>query len=190
MTWLYAIYSIALGIWTYQSVGKYGVLAHGTYIVLVSILLITGIAVGLVWRKKKVIRDGVFIALILINIGCSLAYRTNTDALYGYFTDTGFMISIFFLVYVVVRYTRIYQNKLLNLIGMMALPVILISTRFVSEPVNGAYIYFFGIQIFGLTLMGYPFVVAEFMSMPEKKYLNRSVRSLSFNLLGDRKSVV
>ena len=99
-----------------------------------------------------------------------------------YFEDLILMLIVFGLVYFIVRFTRIYRLKTVNLIIIAALPAALFITRISGEKSGGAYISFFGILIFAVVLVGYPFAAAYFLSREENRYLHGGVRSMPLNL--------
>ena len=175
---LYYIFCCALWIWTNNSITSYQASDRAVYVFLVIGFLVVGSVAYLKWKH------GILIPLMLANVGASIAYRTSPEAVFGYFRDMNYMCIAFVAIYLVIRYTKIYQWKIGNLLCMAALPVILLVTRLTAEKVNGAYLDFFGMQIFGLILMAYPFVIASAMAQPEKKYLRNHIRSLSMNLVG------
>lgn len=130
--------------------------------------------------------------LTFANVGASLAYRMNqmkTETMdeishsEQYFEDMILMIIVFVLVYITVRFTRIYQLEIVNMFIIAALPVVLVITRIGGEKSGGAYVSFFGILIFAVILTGYPFAAAFFLSRKEKGYLHGSVRSMPLNLV-------
>lgn len=161
------------------------------YLLTVLVLLAAETVITFVGRKKKNLYSCGTAALILANAGASLAYRMNqveTETVdevshsKQYFEDVILMLIVFGLVYVTVRFTRIYQLKIVNLIIAAALPAVLFITRISGEESNGAYISFFGILIFAVVLAGYPFAAAYFLSREESRYLHGGVRSMPLNL--------
>jgi len=195
MTILYILYTTLLGLWTYLSIPncRQGVL--DSYMWLIAELCLLGIIVCLAWRKNKQLRYGVIITLMLLSIGSSIAYRMDwqllrddsnmKDVFANYHRDVRYMVFAFIVAYVFVRYTKLYERKVLNILCMACLPVALILTRFTSPEQNGSYLFLFKyFHIFGVVLMGLPFVMAYIMSLPEKCYFKGNIKNLSCNLIG------
>lgn len=180
---IYLCYVLALWIWTNFSVVQ-DMEAHKYYFYLMLGLGFVGIVTFVIWHKKRKIQVGPMIALVLANLGASVAFRMGIESVQGYLQDFIYMVGIFLVVYLVVRYTKLYRIKVLNVLCIIALPVILYYTALRSETVNGAHLYFFGIMTLGIILAGYPFAVATFMASPEKYYRNGNVRNLSLNMMG------
>lgn len=191
MLLLYFGFAAAVACWTLYS----GLTATAEmkffYLLTVLVLLAAETVMTFAGRKKKNLYSCGTAALILANAGASLAYRMNqveTETVdevshsKQYFEDVILMLIVFGLVYVTVRFTRIYQLKIVNLIIAAALPAVLFITRISGEESNGAYISFFGILIFAVVLAGYPFAAAFFLAREESRYLHGSVRSMPLNL--------
>ena len=191
MLLLYFGFAAAVACWTLYS----GLTATAEmkffYLLTVLVLLAAETVMTFAGRKKKNLYSCGTAALILANAGASLAYRMNqmeTETVdevshsKQYFEDVILMLIVFGLVYVTVRFTRIYQLKIVNLIIAAALPADLFITRISGEESNGAYISFFGILIFAVVLAGYPFAAAFFLAREESRYLHGSVRSIPLNL--------
>ena len=191
MLLLYFGFAAAVACWTLYS----GLTATAEmkffYPLTVLVLLAAETVMTFAGRKKKNLYSCGTAALILANAGASLAYRMNqveTETVdevshsKQYFEDVILMLIVFGLVYVTVRFTRIYQLKIVNLIIAAALPAVLFITRISGEESNGAYISFFGILIFAVVLAGYPFAAAFFLAREESRYLHGSVRSMPLNL--------
>lgn len=192
MLWLYFGFVAAVACWTLCSGLTTTAEMKLFYFLTLLVLLVSEMVVILIWRKKRNLYSCVTTVLILANVGASLAYRMNqmkTEAAdevshsEQYFEDMILMIMVFGLVYFIVRFTHIYQLKIVNQIIIAALPVVLVITRISGEKSGGAYITFFGILIFAIVLAGYPFATAYFLSREEKGYLHRGVRSMPLNLV-------
>lgn len=162
------------------------------YLLSLVMSVILGIIIVLIWRKKRNLYVCMITVFLLVNIGASLAYRMNSTNSSGgdkishsklYFADMVLMCVVFVLTYVIIRYTRLYRMKFVNVLIISGLPLIFVIARLSGEKINGSYLSFFGILIFGIILTGYPFVSAYFLSKPEERYLRGSVRSMPMNLL-------
>lgn len=161
------------------------------YLLTLLVLLVAETVMTFVGRKKRNLYSCGTAMLILANVGASLAYRMNqvktetadeVSHSEQYFKDLILMLIAFGLVYFIVRFTRIYRLKTVNLIIIAALPATLFITRISGEKSGGAYISFFGILIFAVVLAGYPFAAAYFLSREENRYLHGGVRSMPINL--------
>lgn len=184
---LYLGFVFSLMGWTLSSglVVKAGMKNY--YILTILVLVLLGIVLTFVWRKKKNLYVCSLMALVLNNIGASLAYRmhgSNKKGLYSkeFFTDFLAMCVIFLIVFFVVKYTKLYRKRVVNLLILAGMPLVLMITSIGGEDSNGAKITFYGILILGIILVGYPFGAAYFVSKPEKRYLNGTVRSMPLNL--------
>ena len=162
-----------------------------SYLLTLLVLLAAETVMTFVGRKKRNLYSCGTAVLILANVGASLAYRMNqvktetadeVSHSKQYFEDLILMLIVFGLVYSIVRFTRIYRLKTVNLIFIAALPAALFITRISGEKSGGAYISFFGILIFAVVLAGYPFAAAYFLSREENRYLHGGVRSMPLNL--------
>ncbi len=191
MLLLYFGFAAAVACWTLYSGLTATAEMKSFYLLTVLVLLAAETVMTFAGRKKKNLYSCGTAALILANAGASLAYRMNqveTETVdevshsKQYFEDVILMLIVFGLVYVTVRFTRIYQLKIVNLIIAAALPAVLFITRISGEESNGAYISFFGILIFAVVLAGYPFAAAFFLAREESRYLHGSVRSMPLNL--------
>lgn len=180
---LYWGYSFSLAMWTCASVQNTAMEAKGIYLKYFFITAIVGFVCCMCFKKKSKNKVGILMALVLSNMGASIAFRVGEESMQEYLKDTYLMIVTFILVYLVVRYTRIYQKNLINWVWLMLLPCSLFGARIFGEPKWGSYIYFCGVLVFGLVLMFFPFVVAHFMSEPENKYRNGNVTHLSLNMV-------
>lgn len=180
----YLGYLISLWGWTYFSLAE----SHSEIIKLYFVAFVLTAALGGIvcfyWRNKKSVRKGVMIALSLMVLGLSIAFRAGKVAIEEYMKDTLIMVVAFVFVYLLIKYTKVYKNRCLNMIAAFSLPSVLIGARVFGEKTGGSYIYFCGLLIFGLVLMGYPFVASYFMSLPEHKYRKGDVKNLSLNVLG------
>ncbi len=191
MLLLYFGFAAAVACWTLYSGLAATAEMKSFYLLTVLVLLAAETVMTFAGRKKKNLYSCGTAALILANVGASLAYRMNqvetetadeVSHSKQYFGDVILMLIVFGLVYVTVRFTRIYQLKIVNLIIAAALPAVLFITRIVGEESNGAYISFFGILIFAVVLAGYPFAAAFFLAREESRHLHGSVRSMPLNL--------
>lgn len=178
---IYLCYVLALWLWTSSSVSQDNAV-YFTYFYLVIGMALSGLAVFAVWYKHKNLQVGPIIALALVNIGASISFRMGETYVKSYQEDFVCMVMVFGAVFLLVRYTKLYRMKLLNILCVAALPLILYYTAFFSEEVNGSHLYFFGIMTIGIILAGYPFAVATFMASPETQYRKGNVRNLSLNM--------
>lgn len=137
-------------------------------------------------------RDGVIIAALFMNIGLSIAYRMSEESKgflslanlrKTYAGDLIMMLLMFLLVYSVVRWTKIYRFRTINILILIGLPTVIFGARLSSHMVGGSYLYFAGIMIFGWVLFGFPFVAAFLIDQKEDFYWNGNVRNLSWNLM-------
>lgn len=183
MILVYLCYVLALWLWTMSAITQEE-FVFWSYFYLIVGLAVSGILIFIAWRKRKNLQIGPMIALTLANLGASIAFRMGEKSISGYLKDFAYMVICFLVVFLVVRFTKIYRWKLLNVLCIAALPMILYYTAFKGAEVNGSHLYFFGIMTLGIILTGYPFVVATFMASPEKHYRNGNVRNLSFNMMG------
>lgn len=179
----YLGYLISLWGWTYFSLVESHSELTKLYVAAFALVTILGGIACLCWRNKKDVRKGVMIGLALMALGLSIAFRAGKVELEGYVKDTFIMIIVFLFVYLLLKYTRLYKIKFLNMLVVSCLPFVLIGARLFGKKTGGSYIYFCGLLIFGLVLMGYPFVVSYFMSLPENKYREGNVKNLSLNVL-------
>lgn len=189
---LYFGFVMALTGWTLLSGLDKTMEMTAFYILTVILLAVLGIVLNSNGRKKTNFYLCGMSILLLMNVGASLSYRMNrvaTEKLSEvshsrqYFGDVIFACLAFFIVYVLVRYIKIYRIKLFNLIIVAGLPMILLITRMRGKVTGGAYISFFGILVFAVILIGYPFVAAYLLSRKEEHYFRRNIRSIPLNLL-------
>lgn len=180
----YLIFSLMLGGWTYVSQPEQPIELLLAYAAYIGLTLVLGGLAWQVWYRPGKASCGIMIALTLSNVGASIAYRMGTEAMTEFLLDLMLMLLIFLVVYSVIRFTKLYSLRFLNLICMAALPLVLIGARMTGTETNGSYLYFCGIMIFGIVLAGYPFVVAYFMKMPQNRYRGGDVSNLSWNLMG------
>lgn len=189
---LYFGFVMALTGWTLLSGLDKKMEMTAFYILTVILLAVLGIVLSSKSRKKTNFYLCCMTILLLMNVGASLSYRMNQIAMgklsevshsRQYFEDVIFGCLAFLLVYVLIRYTKIYRIKLFNLIIVAGLPIILLITRMRGNVTGGAYISFFGILVFAAILIGYPFTAAYLLSRKEKHYLRKNIRSIPLNLL-------
>lgn len=192
MAWIfYMLSSYGLFFWTTKSIKYSGITPIGEY--LIGIILLT-IFVSVIWKKdhSKKMRDGVIIAALFMNIGLSIAYRMSEESKgflslinlrKTYAGDLIMMLLVFLLVYSVVRWTKIYKFKTVNILILIGLPTVIFGARLSGHMVGGSYLYFAGIMIFGWVLFGFPFVAAFLIDQKEDFYWNGNVRNLSWNLM-------
>ena len=81
-----------------------------------------------------------------------------------YTGDLLLMLLVFFTVFLLVRYTRIYKFRICNFLLLIALPIVIYGARITGEEVYGSYLEFAGMMIFGLVLMGFPFAAASVLA--------------------------
>lgn len=195
MLWMiYILFSGFLYVWTLKSI-HYDSAVPRTGYFLGMILLAAFMTVIFITDKRKRIRKGIFIAAVFMNFGLSIGYRcwegetdpeTTPGIFDGYTGDLLLMIAVFLIVFLIVRYTRIYKFRVCNLLLLIVLPVVVYGARISGQKVNGSYLYFAGMMIFGLVLMGFPFAAAYIVSRREDRYMGNkpSVRKLPWNLMG------
>jgi hypothetical protein len=189
---IYMLFCISLFFWTVASIGLKLPSPLIEYAIGVCLLMLCLVLVKLYLNKHKQNRifDGVLIASIFANIGMSINYRctgiirsNGTVIEYTYLTDLLLMIFTFVFVYALIRFTKIYRFKAYNLLIMFSIPISIYGARFTSKPVDGSYVYFFVFMIFGIALMGFPFVAAWFLSLDENRYWKGIVGNISWNLI-------
>lgn len=185
----YLIYSLGLFFWSLSSIQydsaapaiRYGgaLLLLGIFLWIISIL-----------DKKKMIRSGVTIMAVFINLGLSVAYRcTSEEALVLRISDlrntysgqTLLMIGAFLLIYCIVRFTRIYKTTLFNLAAGVSVLVVAFGAR-LGTKTGGSYLYFGNIMVFSWVLFSFPFIASYLLSRKEDAYVGRNVQNLSWNL--------
>lgn len=186
----YLIYSLGLFFWSLSSIQydsaapaiRYGgaLLLLGIFLWIISIL-----------DKKKMIRSGVTIMAVFMNLGLSVAYRcTSEEALVLRISDlrntyagqTVLMISAFLLIYCIVRFTRIYKTTLFNLAAGVSVLVVVYGARLTGTKTGGSYLYFGNIMVFSWVLFCFPFIASYLLSRKEDAYVGRNVQNLSWNL--------
>lgn len=176
----YIGYAAMLGMWVWKS----GVLTNPkSYAFMVMYLLVLGITICTTWNKESHTKREVLLSLVLINLGLAVAARMGEEAFGKFMMDIFMMTAAFFIVYLVVRYTRLTEIAVLNWLLMLLLPVMLVGARIAGDVVNGSYLTFKGIPVFALVLIGYPFIVAYMMRLPEIKFMGGNVKHLSKTLL-------
>lgn len=193
MIWiLYMLFSLGLFFWSTTSIIYNSVIPAAEYL---TGIIVLAIFVSIIWKldRAKIMRKGVVIAAVFMNMGLSIAYRmaegSQEKLFLGSFKDayTGdliLMLAAFLITYLVVRWTRIYRFKIVNALIALALPVAVFGARLSGRAVGGSYLYFAGIMIFGVVLSGFPFVMAFFVAQNEDLYRGGNVRNLSWNLMG------
>ncbi len=189
---IYMIFSLGLYLWTCRSMSYEIAVPRTEYLLGVILLAVFLLMVRFMVRKKSVF-CGVCIMAVFMNLGLSIAYRAysfpNVAVLEvlkqdSYTRDLILMLSAFMLVFLVIRCTELYKIRIFNLMLLAGLPIIVFGARVLGKPVNGSYLYFAGVMIFGLVLMGFPFVAAYFLAQPEDRYRAGKVGNLSWNLMG------
>lgn len=195
MLWLvYMLFSGCLYVWTLKSIHYSTPVPQAGYRIGV-ILLAIFMTVIFITDKEKQSGKGIFIAAVFMNFGLSIGYRCweiETDSaeaagtFSGYTGDLLLMLLVFFTVFLLVRYTRIYKFRICNFLLLIVLPIVIYGARITGEEVYGSYLEFAGMMIFGLVLMGFPFAAAYFVSRREERYRGSvpSVRNLPWNLMG------
>ena len=163
----YLIYSLGLFFWSLSSIQydsaapaiRYGgaLLLLGIFLWIISIL-----------DKKKMIRSGVTIMAVFMNLGLSVAYRcTSEEALVLRISDlrntyagqTLLMIGAFLLIYCIVRFTRIYKTTLFNLVAGVSVLVVAFGAR-LGTKTGGSYLYFGNIM--GVVLLSIHCILLTF----------------------------
>ena len=155
--------------------------AKEAYLKYVFIIALVGFACCMCFKRRN--KTGILMALVMSNMGASIAFRVGMKTIEAYLKDTYLMIVGFVIIYFVVRYTKVYQTKLINRVCLILPPCCLLGARMFGKLTQGAYIYFCGVLVFGVVLMCFPFVVAYFMSEPENRYRNGNVTHLSLNMV-------
>lgn len=180
---IYLLYLAFLYGWTYISLYESNSEFVKPYMIACILLVILGSCVCIGWEDKKRVRKGVVISLSLLALGASVAFNSGEKAMVGYIKDLVMMTIGFVAVYIMVKGTTLYKIKIINLLIGVVLPFSLVYARLFGTRINGSYMYFGRFLIFGFVLMGYPFLVAYFMSLPETYYWKGSVKNLSLNVL-------
>lgn len=181
MLLLYSTFAVSIFSWTLSSGLDTTNEMKFYYFLGFLMLIILAVILNQGWKRNVNLYICGICVLLLTNIGLSLAYRMQHSK--QYFMDMILISTAFIIVYLIVRYTNLYCTRIVNYLIIAGLPLMLIVTRCKTELVNGAYISFFGILIFGLVLCGYPFVAAFYLSKKEEVYLRGTVRSMPVNLL-------
>lgn len=156
---------VSIFAWTYSSNCTTSI----TFIKAFLLLLAVSIIVTVLGEFKKSINHSTYrclcIVLVLLSFGTSIQCRTGNEShISGFFTDIIIMIIVFITTFLLVRYTSIYRIKYLAYFFIIALPFSLLFAL-TKEPSSGAYtISFFGLQIVGIILIGFPFVISYYMS--------------------------
>ena len=175
----YTGFSILLAVWVWLS----GVVTNPkSYLCMVIYMLVLGVTVCTTWDKKSHTKREALIALVLVNLGLAMACRMGEKLFGQYMLDIFLMSIAFLIVYVLVRYTRLTEVPILNWMLMALLPVALFAARF-GKMVNGSYLTICGVPVFALVGIGYPFVVAYMMKLPETKFLGGNIKHLSKPLI-------
>ena len=136
------------------------------YIASVALLMVAGLLLHIIWRKKRYIRLGLLSALVLLQVGAAISYRMNwsenaeADRLaagqtvihysYQFLKDAAVLLVFFAGIYLLFRYTSLYRKKIVNYIILLLLPSALFAARIQGKATGGAYITFFGIIIWAL----------------------------------------
>lgn len=178
---LYLIFTTALYLWTTSSIVYESRGIRSKYIVVLVVLYLFLFVIRKLDRQKRIFK-GIVICALFVNLGISLAYRIGETQFHSYISDLKWMLFAGIFMYLFIRYTRLYRWKIMNLFIILCLPLFIFGARFTSHPVNGSYLTFMGMMIFGLVLTGFPFVVGTFTAMNEDTFV-KSVTFLSVNLL-------
>lgn len=188
----YTVFSAALFFWTTSSLKYESRIPFIGY--LAGVILLESIIILLHFSEMKNEgkheMNGIVIAAVLMNLGLSVDYRCfdykdvknifeNT-----YLTDLLLMIPAFMIIFALIRYTKLYRYRVFNYLILLALPVSIFGARLSGRLTGGSYLYFAGVMIFGIVLMGFPFAAAWFMSSEENRYLRGRVGNISWNLIG------
>lgn len=186
----YTIYSLGLFFWSLCSI-QYDSAAPA--IRYGGALLLLGIFMWSIWflDKKKLMRSGVGIMAVFMNLGLAVAYRcTSEEALVLRISDlrdtyagqTVLMVGAFLLVYCTVRFTRIYKTMLWNVAAGVSVLIVAFGARVTGTKTGGSYLYFGNIMVFSWVLFFFPFIASYLLSRKENAYVGRSVKNLSWNL--------
>lgn len=186
----YLIYSLGLLCWSIASI-QYETAAPAIRYGAAILLLAAFIWVVWIKDEKKLMRSGVVIMAVFMNLGLAVAYRcTSEEALVLRISDmkdtyagqTVLMIGGFVLVYCVVRFTRIYKTALWNLAAGVSVLVVAFGARITGTKTGGSYLYFGNIMVFSWVLFCFPFIASYLLSRKEDAYVGRNVQNLSWNL--------
>lgn len=153
MLWLvYMLFSGCLYVWTLKSIHYSTPVPQAGYRIGV-ILLAIFMTVIFITDKEKQSGKGIFIAAVFMNFGLSIGYRCweiETDSaeaagiFSGYTGDLLLMLLVFFTVFLLVRYTRIYKFRICNFLLLIVLPIVIYGARITGEEVYGSYLEFAG----------------------------------------------
>ena len=193
MIWIiYAVFSVSLFFWTTDSIRYENNVPYmgylGGVIIVGSIIFI----LMLISKKKNLNHCllGMVIVAILINLGMSVNYRCSDvsgpvlEIMRGtYLADLIPMMIVFAVVYLLIRYTKLYRFKGVNVAVALGMILSIFGARLSGKMTGGSYLYFAGFMIFGLVLMGFPFVAAWFLTSDENRYWKGKVNNISWNLL-------
>ena len=184
---IYVIYSAGLFLWTISSIHYDSPLPAAQY-GLGQLLILAALTIMFMADKGKKAIPGLVIAAVFCSLGLSIAYRFAGEKASIQLEDvyTGDLISmivVFFIVYLLIRFTNIYRIKLINLLAGGGLLLAVYGARLTSALTGGSYLYFGGIMIFGWALLAFPFTAAFLISRREDSYVRGNVRSLPWNLM-------
>lgn len=138
--------------------------------------------------RKKLNRRALVAVAVLINCGMAVNYKSldaSEKISFGdmYISDLIPMIIGGVTTYVVVRYTNIYKNRLLNIAGMILLPLLPFIARLTGREIYGSYLYIGPFMVFAVVIFIYVFIAGYFMSQSEKSFFQGNVNRLSWEML-------
>ena len=183
----YSIFSISLFLWTTSPIKFESDVPYKGYLIGILLLEAATLCIYVCFKENRQIINGVMVAIVFQNIGMSVNYRCVDMAKNvnnNYLVDFILMVIVFVVTYMLVRYTKLYKFKFFNFLILAGMVIAVFGARLSSRMVGGSYLYFAGFMIFGLVLMGFPFVAAWFMSVEENRYFAGKVGNISWNLLG------
>lgn len=189
---IYSLFSSMLFFWTTGSMEYDSYIPFVGYLAGITLLEIFIISMYMLFGKNENRQEmnGLIISAVLMNVGMSVNYRCidldqGMSAVFKstYLADLILMLIAFILMYLIIRYTKLYRFKIINIFIFFALPVSVFGARISGRMTGGSYLYFAGFLIFGLVLMGFPFVAAWFMSAKENSYFGGKVGNVSWNLI-------
>ena len=193
MFWIiYVLFSVSLFLWTTGSIRYENSIPYIGYLGGIIVMGIISLMMTFVSKKKKQSRfwSGMIVVAILINLGMSVNYCCSDVSgsvleimKRTYLADLVPMMFVFVVIYLLIRYTKLYRFKGVNIAIAIGMVLAILGARLSGKMTGGSYLYFAGFMIFGLVLMGFPFVAAYFLASDENRYWMGKVSNISWNLL-------
>lgn len=193
MFWtIYMVFSVSLFLWTTDSIRFESSIPYIGYLGGIIIVGIMVLMLMLVSKKKHQSHfwPGMTMVAILINLGMSVNYRCSDVSgsvleimKRTYLADLVPMMFVFVVIYLLIRYTKLYRFKGVNVAIAIGMVLAILGARLSGKMTGGSYLYFAGFMIFGLVFMGFPFVAACFLASDENRYWMGKVSNISWNLL-------